>query len=244
MDKKLLLARLDDALRHCEHTGRPSFLGFLSEKEASVSREYLSHASDNYEFFGGYDGALRTVLGLIPAGMTNLAFPIVSLTFSFRKQDKLSHRDFLGAIMGLGLARETIGDILVEEGRAVVFVEPSAAKYILSEINKVGRVGVKVEEGASYPLPEISELKEFTVTVASVRLDCVVASLCSVSRKDAAELIEKEFVSVNSFVCEKITGKVKNGDTISVRKKGRFVIKSVDGVSKKGRTVMIFDKYI
>ncbi|MBR3300839.1 MAG: RNA-binding protein [Clostridia bacterium] len=244
MDKNLLTARLDDLIDSCDRTRRPQFLGFLSEKEAALAKERFARVSQRFEFFGGYDGALRTVLGVIPEGFSDVSFPIVPLSFVYRKQDALSHRDFLGAVTGAGLKRERIGDILVEPGRAVLFADINAAKFILSSIDKVGRVGVTVRQGFEPPLPEVSDKKEFSDTVASTRLDCVIASLCGFSRKQAAEYIEKDLVSVNSFICDKPTGKVRNGDIISVRRKGRFYIKSVDGVSKKGRTVMVYDKYI
>lgn len=244
MDEKFLTARIDDLCELCDKTNAPKFLGFLSEKEAAIANKHLSGSKKAIVFYGGYEGALRTVLGVLPEGLSDVPFPITPLSFVFRKQDELAHRDFLGVITGSGIAREKIGDILVQKGRAVVFADPSAAKFILSQIDKVGRVGVTVREGFDQPLPEASQKKEFSDTVASLRLDCVIAAICGLSRKEAIEHIEKEYVFVNSLVSDKITSRVKNGDIISVRKKGRFIIKSVDGVSKKGRTVLIYDKYI
>ena len=244
MDEKLLIARADDLVRLCDRTGAPRFLGFLSEKEACKVRDHLSKSGKNATFFGGFEGALRTFVCVCPEEIVDPQFPVIPVSFNYRKEDKLSHRDFLGAITALGLARETVGDILVESGRAVAFLEKSAAKFVLSQIDKVGRVGVDVREGFIPPLPEVSAKKEFTGTVASLRLDCVIACLCGISRKDAAELIEKEAVSVNSFVCDKITAKVEKDDIISVRKKGRFQVRSTDGVSKKARTVIVYDQYI
>lgn len=244
MDKKLLVARVDDILRLCEKTGEPKFFGFLSEKESKTAKEHLALCKKTAVFFGGYEGALRTVAGALPEGFSTGCFPIVSVSFLFRKQDVLTHRDFLGAITGLGLERDKIGDILVEPGRAVVFADPAAAKFMLSQIDKVGRAGVRVQKGFEPPLPGTDSKKEFSDTIASPRLDCVVAALCNLSRKEAADYIQKDLVSVNSSVNNKVTGKVCAGDIISVRRKGRFVIKSADGVSKKGRIILIYDKYI
>lgn len=244
MEQKLLVARVDDLIRLCDRTGAPKFSDFLSEKQAQIVKQHLASLKKTAVFFGGYEGAQRTQVGFLPEGCSSECFPIVPVSLSFRKQDALSHRDFLGAITGLGLDRSKIGDILVEPGRAVAFLEPSAAKFVLSQICKIGKVGVKVQKGFEEPLPGVNSKKELSDTVASLRLDCVVASVCGVSRKEAAGYIGKDLVAVNSSVVDKATHKIGAGDILSVRKKGRFVIKSIDGVSKKGRTVLIYDKYI
>ena len=244
MDEKLLIARADDLVRLCNHTGAPKFLGFLSEKEAALVKKHLEKSGACISFFGGYEGALRTYLCVAPENFSVSAYPLSAVTFTYRAQDKLLHRDFLGSLTALGIAREKIGDILIESGRAVVFAELTAAKYILSELKKVGRVGITVKQGFEPPLPQTSVIKEFTDTIASLRLDCVVACLCNISRKEAIGYIEKDMVSVNSFAANKATAKISADDMISVRKKGKFVIRSVDGVSKKGRTILVYDKYI
>lgn len=244
MEEKLLTARIDDILRQSDQNAAPRFLGFLSESEAAICREYLQRKDCEIWFFGGYEDALRNFLCVAPKGYNKPTFPITPITFNYRKQDKLSHRDFLGSLMALGLTREKIGDILVEDGRCVTFAEKTAAKYALMEISKVGRVGVTLCAGADEPLPERSKKQEFTVTVASARLDCIVSAICSVSRNKALELIEKDAVSVNSFLSNKCTRKIENGDKISVRKNGRFDIVSVDTLSKKGRIILIYQKYI
>ena len=81
-------------------------------------------------------------------------FPICGIEFSFRKCDRLTHRDFLGSLMSLGIERETVGDILVEDGRAVVFVKAELSDYVKSQISKVGRVGVKVDDADLSKLPQ------------------------------------------------------------------------------------------
>ena len=240
----MLFARIDDMVSRCEKTGKPYFLGFLSEGESAAAQRKLSGSGINAEFFGGYEGSLRNYLCISSGFSKNLDFPIVPITVLFRRQDKLSHRDFLGSLMALGITREKIGDILVEEGRAVVFADKSVSDFIVSQISKVGRVGVNLSEELTYPLPEVGKKQEFSGTVASARLDCVIAQLCGISRNTAAEIINQSFVSVNSFLCEKPTQKINSGDKISIRKKGRFEISSIGDLSKKGRIIIKYEKYL
>ncbi len=244
MEEKLLNARLDDIKKRCFNSEKPQFIGFLSESESALANRYLKDCILNVSFFGGYEGALRNFLCIAPDFCENIKFPITPITAVFRKQDKLAHRDFLGAITALGILREKIGDILIEEGRAVIFADSKIADFIISQIRKIGNVGVRLSEGASVPLPEAGKCLELSDTVASARLDCVVSALCRTSRNGADELINSSFVSVNSFLCEKPTQTVHTGDKISIRKKGRFNIISIDDLSKKGRLILKYQKYI
>ena len=184
------------------------------------------------------------MLCCFPAWAEDVYFPLCAVTLTYRKSDTLSHRDFLGSLMALGIKRETVGDILAEEGRAVVFLTIEVKNFVLTQIKKIGRVGVTLTEGFCEPLPQSDKLAEFKDTVASNRLDCVVSSLCSVSRGNAAELIENGFVSVNSVVTEKATKLITDGDIITVRGKGKFIITSLSAKTKKQRTVLEYKKYI
>ena len=129
MDIALLPARIDDLRQQCEKTNTPKFIGFLTAEEVALATKTLKH-DKNYCLFGGYDTAERVMIGFLPEWCDNPVFPITPITFTYRKCDKLSHRDFLGAIMSLGVARETIGDILVEEGRAVIFVSNDVFRFV------------------------------------------------------------------------------------------------------------------
>lgn len=244
MESELLIARIGDTADICERTNKPKFFGFLSPEQAVLAEKYLQNRNVNYRFFGGYGDAQRVLLGCFPDWVEDFSFPVSAITFTFRKTDTLSHRDFLGSLMALGIKRETVGDILVGEGRAVVFVADEIKSFVLSQISKIGRTGVALSEGFSEPLPQTSKLVDVTDTVASNRLDCVVASVGSLSRGKACELIENGFVSINSVVCEKTTRLVNDGDIITVRGKGKFVITSLSGKTRKQRTVLEFKKYI
>lgn len=242
MDIELLPARVADLRQLCDKTNSPKFIGFLTSDEVSVALKQTKF--DNCSLYGGYDSAERVMLAVLPDWCENVIFPITAITFTYRTCDILSHRDFLGALMALGIARETVGDILVEDGRAVIFVTNDVSKFVFTQIKKIGNVGVTLSEGFCEPLPQNGKKQSFAVTVASTRLDCVVASICGISRKVAGEKIADGLVSVNSVCTTKITANIVAGCNITVRKKGKFQITSCDEYSKKGRIILKYDKYV
>lgn len=243
MDNSLLSARIDDLKYLCEKTNSPKFLGFLTAEQVAVAVKRFK-SCERYQLFGGYENAERVLIGILPEWCDETTFPITVITFTYRECDSLTHRDFLGALMALGIARETVGDILVSSGRAVVFVLSDIEKFVLTQIEKIGSVGVTVTKGFSEPLPQGSKKQSFTVTVASMRLDCVVSALCNISRKEATQKIDDGYVSVNSVAASKATVTVLSQSKIVVRQKGKYQITSCDEHSKKGRVILKYDKYV
>ena len=244
MESELFRARVKDTADICLKTSRPKFFGFLSAGQAVLAKQILENFVCRSEFWGGYEGAERVMLGCFPEWADGSDFPVCAVTFTYRKGDSLSHRDFLGSLMALGITRETVGDILIEQGRAVAFVTAEIKDYILNQITKIGGTGVTVSEGCKEPLPAADRLEEFTDTCASERIDCVVSSLCGYSRGKAAEVISQGLVTVNSETAEKLSKTVAAGDVISVRGKGKFHIDSLETRTKKNRIVIKYKKYI
>ncbi len=236
--------RVSDAINLTELRSVPRFIGFLSPSQCAECVPFL--AKVKHKFFGGYQGAERTVLGVLPDWCEgdNGEFPITPLTFTFKENYILSHRDFLGTLMSLGIKREAVGDILVEKGKAVIFLTNEIAPYVISQISKVGGVGVTVSEGVVGKLPEQSVVSECTMSVASLRADCVVSALIGKSRNVSAEVIEKGLVSVNSVGVLKPTRTIALGDVVSVRGYGRFKITEAGNYTKKGRLILKWNKYI
>ena len=243
MDIKLLPARIDDLKQISEKSNSPKFIGFLTAEETAIAVKRFS-INEKHTVFGGYEGAERVMLGVLPDWCDDPIFPITAITFTYRTCDKLSHRDFLGALMALGVTRETVGDILIEDGRAVVFVTSDISKFVLTQIEKVGNVGVTLSEGYDTPLPQMGKKLECSETVASVRLDCVVAAICNMSRTQASEKITDGLVMVNSVCITKPTLSVRAYDKITIRQKGKFEILSCNEMSKKGRIILKYNKYI
>lgn len=246
MDSALLCAKVRDAVRLCHSTDMFKSVGFLSSEERAYVESLGELKNEKYTFFGGYEDAQRVMFIALPnwcdsAEDLNI---VRCFTFTYRKCDKLSHRDFLGTFMSLGITRESVGDILCEEGRSVAFFSNGVADYVCEQIKKVGGVGVTVSEGFNGDLPEFSNLKSFTDTIASLRLDCVVAVLVGTSREKAKELILDKRVSVNSVICEKTTYSPDEFSKISIRGFGRFILDGASLQTKKGRIILNFKKYI
>jgi len=243
METELLIARINDTADICDRTGKPKHFGFLTCEQAVLARKLLEKRNVRFDFSGGYPQAERVMLGCFPDWMEDTFYPIEAITFKFRKSDTLGHRDVLGSLMSLGIVRESVGDILIEEGRAVVFAADEIADYIISQTEKIGRIGVTAQKGFCEPLPEKNTLADFSGTVSSERLDCVVAALAGVSRAEANRKIAEGAVGVNSVICEKSTKAVAEGDIITIRGKGKFIIDSVDDRTRKNRIILKYKKY-
>jgi len=240
----LLSAKLRDGLALSRK--RPCFLGFLDESEAAVCEDLLEREREaSFLFWGGYEEAERKLLGFFPDYLEPdpTLFPLVPLTFTFREEDRLSHRDFLGSFMALGVERDVVGDILVGKGRCVAFVRREMEEYFLQNLRKIGRTGVRVVSGAEEPLPLEREFLEMSGVVASRRLDCLAAFLCRTSREKAAAMITSGLVMRNHREILSVSERVEEGDILSVRKQGKFIIDRLGPLTSKGRLSVQCRKY-
>lgn len=247
----LLAPKIADMIRRCERDGCSIFSRFLDERECAEAEIYCRKNAGElkYGFFGGFSDAQRRILALYhdySADYISEEIPIVCLTFTFRSEDSLSHRDFLGSFMALRLKRDTIGDIVIKDGMAQAAVTETAARDITASISKIGRVGVKITDSRPFELTveETRKFKEQGCTVASLRLDCVVAAAANISRDKAASLIRSEKTDVNHFPALSVSRELKEGDILSIRGYGRFVLSGINGTTKKGRIHIILKKYI
>ena len=236
--------RVKDAKNLCFIKSQPRFVGFLSPEEAAeVTAQVLNC---KHLFFGGYNMADRTYVGLFPdwCEISEDLFPITPISFTFRECDKLTHRDFLGTLMSLGLKRSAIGDIVVQNGNAVVFANTDIAGYIVSQVQKVGGVGVTLKIETKVDVTKNINFLECSATISSNRVDNVVAALTAKGRTNATKLIAEGIVTINSKQVTKNTQLVNNGDAVSIRKYGKFIITSADEKTKKGRLIIEWKKYI
>lgn len=243
----LLLSRLADAARLSEARCFAHFVGFLDEREAAFAEKWAArNGVENARLWGGYEGAERVVFGAFPEFLepNPEAYPITAVTARYRSCDRLTHRDFLGAFLAAGIRRETLGDILPEEGRCVLFVREEVAEHLLSSIQKVGRVGVALSRGYEGPLPAGRAFAPFQAVVASARLDCAVAAALGASREKASGLIAAGLVALNHEETLSPSREVKDGDRLSVRGKGRFLLDQVGPPTKKGRLKLSGRKYL
>lgn len=241
-DEKLFFSKLDDGIRLCEKRRRAYFFSFLSEREQMIAKRRLDSAGfHNYKFSGGYDGAERKMLGLFYDEEDE--FPLCAVGLTFRKSDKLTHRDFLGALMSLGIERETVGDILVEDGRCVIFVREEIKDYICSQLFKVGNAGVKITNAETGSLPQGRGFEEITVTVPSLRIDAVVAAITGLSREKVKSLFLSGAVFRNYEECRNFSRQAAEKDIITIRGKGKYIIGAEVGETRKHRIKLIIIHY-
>lgn len=215
---------------------------FLSENSISTllcRKQYLPLAP---VLFGGIEDASRQMVAFI-SEYDEPDFPISAVRIYSPRIKSLSHRDFLGSILGLGIKREKCGDIVILENECYAITHRDIASFIASNLTKVGREGVKCEEcGLSdIKLPEKS-FEPVTGTVATLRLDAVVSLFAGKGRSQAAELISAGFVFVNGILAGKNDMRLNEGDVISVRGYGKASLE-IGGKSKKDRTFITLNKY-
>jgi len=171
--------------------------------------------------------------------------PLVCLRATWFAGDTLSHRDLLGALMGAGIGRETVGDICMSQGSCDFFVTDEIAPYILQNFTSAGRTRLHLEaiplDAVQIPEPETKEIRD---TVASVRLDSVIASGFRIGRNLASQYVSTGKAAIDGLPCEKPDKAVAEGSKISVRGLGKLRLRTVGGQTKKGRINIIIDRYV
>lgn len=251
-EERLLLARVLDKLELARNRSVPAYTHFLSPGErAAVEGLLAAWGHPPHAFFGGFEGAERTVCGFPPDWMepedlfSGEDSPVTALRLTFREGAGLNHRDFLGAVLGVGVTRETLGDLLVGEGHCDVLLLRQTAPILLSQLSQVGREAVKIRpmelDALEVQPPEVKLIRD---TVATLRLDAVAASGFSLGRSKAAGLIESGRVTLNHREVVKPDRSVGQGDVIACKGLGKFVVKEVSGLSKKGRVMLVLERYV
>ena len=247
-EDRLLLARVWDKYEQTERRNIPSATVFLSPRERQLAQAMLNAAGvrSGYLFDGGYEGAERTVLLFLPGWAEEPeGSGLVFLRASFHGGESLTHRDILGSLMGLGVVRERVGDILVSPHSADIVAAPSLREFFLREWDQAGRVKLTVTEiGREALCVPQAQVKVIRDTVSSLRLDAVTATAFSMSRGRAAELIAAGKVSLDHVPCLKGDKPVGEGAVITARGLGKAKLAGVGGLSKKGRTGITVERYI
>ena len=236
-----LFRRAEDLARRCEKSGLVTHTGFLTPAEAyALERRGMRGMDCAFLLHGGYPEAERRVGFFLPEWMDAGSFDPGGYLCAIEARARFGspgHRDYLGAALGLGIERPWLGDILVEGELAWLFCLPSVKQHLLLSLDKVGRWGVRTRE---LPLSEVPvlrrEWKELSFSVKSLRLDAVCAGMFSLSRTAAAEAVAAGLVALNYAECLKADAPVGEGDVISLRGKGKGIVRSAgDRSSKKGR---------
>ena len=248
-EDRMLLAKVWDKIHTGLRKNIPSNTCFLSPRELEMTRFLFGDLPGLYAF-GGYGDSERKMLCWLPEYLEESSLldddsPVVSLRATFWDEDTPSHRDFLGALMGAGIARETLGDICVSKGFCDFFVTAEIAPYILQNFTSAGRTHLHLDQ---IPLTEVEiadpEVKQIKDTVASLRLDSIISSGFRIGRSLAAQYISAGKAAIDGLPCEKPDKTVAEGMKISVRGLGKVRLASVGGNTKKGRISVVIHRYV
>ena len=248
-EEELLFKRFTELARKSDN-GYFLFSDFLGLSEQAIFNEAKkSFGRAKYTLFGGADGCERVIarFGDPDANGYEESFPIKTLLIEPKAPkfaDKLTHRDFLGAILNLGIERKTVGDIIIRDNVGYVFVKEDISEYVVSSLETVRRTDVKVKITDSVPVSELFTLERKRVQLSGERLDAVISKLYSISRLDSQALFKKRLVFVSGRLCESASYTPKTGDVISVRGYGRFIYSGITGISKKGKLNVDIDVYV
>ena len=242
-----------DKIRRAESTYMLTRTNFLNLSERSLAASVCKENGAKPVFWGGYPDAERTVLFLLPDYMTadeNFPAeednPLCLLRCRISAQaKKLTHRDYLGSLLSLGIERSVIGDILVRDDGADIVVLQSIGDYLLANYDKAGHTPIKCE---LCPIASLVPPEQKTVmvreSVASVRLDNIVGAVFGFSRSVACEHISSGLVFVNDTEAEKPDARLNIGDKLVVRGQGKAYFREIGGTTRKGRISVIFEKYV
>ena len=226
-------------------TGTYTFTDFLGMSEQSdfwqIEKE-VSYAG--YHIYGGYDDAERVMIrfGKSSEFGYETDFPIVCIHITplMKKfSDDLTHRDFLGALMNLGIERSTLGDIKVKENEAFIFCSDSLSQYISDNLTRIKHTSVNTvmtdNKSEIEKFLGVEELLSKQITVSSLRVDGIVSKVYNLSRNDSLILFRSQKIFVNGRLMEDNGRQVKNGDVISVRGYGKFKLTGEPSCTRKGR---------
>ena len=241
-EKELFAQRLKDLANQSYSNNKYTYTSFLSEGELSdyyLIEKDLKFASPR--LWGGREFSDRVVIRFGDEESFGFKedFPIVLLEISPLNEkfsDDFSHRDFLGALMNLGIERSTIGDILINEKKGYIFCRDSVAEYIIENLSRVKHTSVMVKEVKELDEAFKPSFDEKIVQVASERIDAVISKVYNLSRSSSTELFRTGKVFVNSRECTENAYVLKPGEVISVRGFGKMNYLGCVGLSKKGKS--------
>ena len=246
MEMHELLRRAEDLARRSEQRNCLTKSGFLTPAERYALEHHPDLRGSRLAFSGGYPEAERTMAFFLPDYLEEETLDLTEHICCLRLRAAFGepgHRDYLGAILGMGVGREWVGDILVQGDTAYIVCQPSVLRH-LESIEKVGRYTVRAEVISldALPTPE-RKTEERRFTVMSARLDAVCAGLFHLSRTEAARQIAAGLLSLNYTECIKADAPIREGDVISLRGAGKGRILEIGGSSRKGRMFVTGEIY-
>ena len=254
-DDKILLAQVSDKIEMCENKNKIEYTNFLDLAQIELVQNYIDKLKiENYISYGGYEQSERKLFVMYPEKFNSTVVEknlvsivkIVRIQLPDELKGKYAHRDYLGAVIKLGVKREKVGDIIVDNDGADIIVEKDISKFLLENLSGLTRFSkskITIEKIDNLRTVEVRR-EERDIIVSSLRLDNVISELARCSRNKALDIINMERVFVN-FQCEtKKTKQIKTGDMVTIRGKGRFYIKELVGQTKSGRVIVKIEKFV
>ena len=230
-----------------DKTGIKSFSSFLDLRQKELFRAQANkYPGLKVDFYAGYEGDSERCVACVCTEYDEVydyEYPISVLVSSVNSEDKLTHRDFLGSLMGLMIKREYIGDIIVQDDVCYIVCHENMATIIISELKKVGRGGVSFEyySGSLSYKRQVSASR--SVTVASMRIDAVLGAVLNISRSESASLVKQGLVHINHLLVKRTDFEIMDKDVLSVRHHGKYLIGFEGTKSRKDRFFITYYKY-
>lgn len=256
---ELLFARAEELLDRSRRQMVITYTDFLTPQEQMRLSRHLSGSADEWAFFGGYDGAERRRMFFLPAYLAELeetdraaclqesfAECLIPLEIRGSGYRELSHRDFLGAVLHLGVERDRIGDICVlSPHRATLFCDRVMADFFTENLSRVANDAVKLSiVTLSADFDGGRRFERISDTVASPRADAVVAALANLAREKAQALFREGRVEIDYEPEARTDRTVDAGTVIVIRGCGKFIIRSLSDKTRKGRYRLLADRYV
>ena len=226
------------------------FTDFLSLEDAALLRRTMEEERfRDFSMFGGAVGCMREIarFGNVEGIGYELSYPILTVRVKPLLQkfaDELTHRDFLGALMNLGIKREKIGDIIIRNNEGYIFVIDTIADYVVENLTKIKHTNVSAAIVDVMDAEISYDKKSSEVLVPSLRIDAIIAKKCNLSRSKVLDIMREKKVFLGGRVMENSSYMVKEGDVITVRGYGKMIFKSISGETKKGKIYVTIEEFV
>ena len=256
-EERLLVSKLLDKIEFVEKKNRIEYTDFLDIHQEGILEKVLKTIQyNNYIVYGGYENAERTMVILYPEKLEtvfteghfdyNNIVQMLRITLPNEMRGKYSHRDYLGAVVKVGIKREKVGDIIVSLDGADIIVAKEIGAYLKDGLKELTRFSKSIFE--IHKIEELNivppSIEYINIIIPSMRMDSIVSEIVRTSRSKAIELINAERVFINSELATKNAKALKEGDFITVRGKGKFKVSKILNSTKKGNLVVEIEKYV
>lgn len=246
-EKDFLASRLEDAAVMASSKMMEIYTDFFEPNlQHIIEREIGRYPGSDCTFFGGHEYTERKMLCVHPKGYApeTYSFPLDTVQIKLPKNADVQHPDVLGSVLGLGIERDKVGDITVRDGLVQLFVSSPMGEFIRDNLSKISRYDVEAKVvGPDETVVYEPQFVNLNVIIPSMRIDAVIHTVYRMSRSEAAAFVKGEKVFINHEPVTKPGRDVKEGDIVSVRSKGRFIVDEIGGNTKKGNIKLSVKKF-